>query len=294
MIVITGAAGFIGSHLCKKLNFHGIKNIILVDNFTQEKKQKNWERLEYADKIQREHFFQWAEQNVQHIDFIFHLGARTDYFSIDYDIFEMFNVDFSQRIWSFATCKRIPLVYASSYLTNDTRALSPFAKSKYIFDKWIEKQQQVPPLWAGLKFFQVYGKNEEHKADNSSLVYKMYKNFTENVAKIYVEKNVIQDYIYVNDVCKVLYYFLNHVPQNGIYEVGTGFARPLQAIIDALNKATKSKQKLTLEYRKEDPFVFQADLTLLRKYAYQQAFFSLEQGIKSMFRDGSLRSYLTF
>jgi ADP-L-glycero-D-manno-heptose 6-epimerase len=137
MIVITGAAGFIGSHLCRKFNLHGIKNLILVDDFTQENKRKNWENLEYSDKIQREHFFQWAEQNVQHIDFIFHLGARTDYFSTDNEIFEVLNVDFSQRMWSFATFKRIPLIYASSYLTNNAHHHSSFAKSKYIFDKWI-------------------------------------------------------------------------------------------------------------------------------------------------------------
>ena len=140
MIVITGAAGFIGSHFCRKLNFHGIKNIILVDDFTQEKKRKNWENLEYADKIQREHFFIWAEKNVQYIDFIFHLGARTDYFSTDYSIFEALNVDFSQRIWSFATYKRLPLIYTSSYLTNLT-PLTSFAKSKQVFDKWLENQQ---------------------------------------------------------------------------------------------------------------------------------------------------------
>jgi len=312
MIVITGAAGFIGSHLCRKLNFHGVKNLILVDDFTQEKKQKNWEDLEYADKIQREDFFLWAEKNVPHIDFIFHLGARTDYFSADYSIFEALNVDFSQRIWSFAAAKRIPFIYASSYLTNLlprishftfliphflplteangkkvplTSYLEPstsFAKSKYIFDKWIEKQQQLPPFWAGLKFFQVYGRNEAHKAENCSNVYKFYRYYTENVSKICVEKNIIQDYIYVNDVVKVLYYFLNHVPQSGIYEVGTGFARPLQAIVDAINKAKKTEQRIVLEYQKEDSIVFQADLALLRKYAYKQAFLSLEQGVKHL------------
>jgi ADP-L-glycero-D-manno-heptose 6-epimerase len=280
MIVVTGAAGFIASHFCKKLNFHGIKNIILVDDFTQEKKQKNWEKLEYVEKIPREQFFYWAEQNVQHIDFIFHLGARTDYFSTNNDIFEALNVDFSQRVWSFATYKRIPLVYATSYLTNDVNPFSLYAKSKYNFDKWLEKQQQTPPFWAGLKFFQVYGKNEEHKAENSSLVYKMFQNSTENKTIFLTEKNIIQDYICVNDVSKVLYYFLNHAPQSGIYEVGTGFARPLQAVADAINKYVKSEQKQILVYQTDEPLVYQADLSRLRKYAYKQAFLTLEQGVR--------------
>ena len=315
MIVITGAAGFIGSHLCRKLNFHGIKNIILVDDFTQEKKRNNWENLEYADKIQREVFFHWAEKNVQHIDFIFHLGARTDYFSTDHDIFEALNVDFSQRIWSFASFNRIPLIYASSYLTNtishtsnlppQTSNLKPqtsylipptsylpppptslYAKSKYTFDKWIEKQQQTPPFWAGLKFFQVYGKNEAHKkAENASIVHKVYQKYAENATLIYAEKNLIQDYIYVNDIVKVLYYFMSRAPQSGIYEVGTGFARPLQAVVDAINKAVKPEQKLILAYPKEEPLVFQADLTLLRKYAYKQAFWALERGVGCLNHD---------
>jgi len=280
MIVVTGAAGFIASHLCQKLNFHGIKNIILVDDFTQERKQNNWKNLEYTDKIQREQFLQWAEQNVQNIDFIFHLGARTDYYATNYDIFDALNVDYSQRVWSFATLKRIPLIYASSYLYNDMRMFSCYAKSKYIFDQWVEKQQQTPPFWAGIKFFQVYGKNEEHKAENASNVYKFYRKYVENAETIYVEKNVIQDYIYVNDVTKVLFYFLNHAPKSAIYEVGTGFARPLQAIADALNKMGKREQKLILEYKKEDNFVFQAELINLRKYAYKQAFLTLEQGVK--------------
>jgi len=320
MIVITGAAGFIGSHLCRKLNFHGIKNIILVDDFTQELKRKNWKSLEYTDKIQREHFFDWAAQNVQHIDFIYHLGARTDYFSTENDIFEMLNVDYSQRVWSFAATKGIPLIYASSYFTNiiphtshllphtshllphtshllpHTSHLSPltsylsppatslYAQSKYIFDKWIDKQAQTPPLWAGLKFFQVYGKNEAHKEENASVVYKIFQKYAENAPEICVEKNIIQDYIYVNDVTKVLYYFLNHAPQSGIYEVGTGFARSLHSIVEAMNKATKRTVKLILEHQNEDPFVSQANFAQLRKYAYKQAFLSLEQGIKAMVR----------
>jgi ADP-L-glycero-D-manno-heptose 6-epimerase len=291
MIVITGAAGFIGSHFCGKLNTHSIKNIILVDDFKQEIKRKNWENLEYVDKIQREDFFQWAEKNAPHIDCIFHLGARTDYFSTNNEIFEALNTDFSQRIWSFATLKRVPLVYASSYLTNDPRPLSLYAKSKYIFDKWVEKQQQMPPFWAGLKFFQVYGKNEIHKAENASNVYKIYKEYVNSndcmgfTSHVSTDNTVIQDYIYVNDVTKVLYYFLNHAPKNGIYEVGTGFARPLQAIVDVVNKIANCELRITrdlLQSIGDELQIFQADLSLLRKYAYKQAFLSLEQGVKRM------------
>ena len=283
MIVITGAAGFIGSALCRKLNAHGIQEIILVDDFTPEIKRKNWNTLACTDLIQREDFFKWAEKNGQHVDFIFHLGARTDYFATDDAVFDMLNIDFSQRLWSFAATKGVPFIYASSYLANPHYHLSAFAKSKLLFDQWIEKQQQhTPPLWAGLKLYQVYGKNEAHKGKNASNVYKIYGKYVENAAVVHVAENIIQDYIYINDVVKTLYYFLMHVPKSGIYETGTGFARPLHAIVDALNKAGKGEPKLILECRKESQNISQADLTALRKYAYKQPFLTLEEGVKRM------------
>jgi len=291
MIVITGAAGFIGSNLCRKLNLHSINKIILVDDFTQKKKQQNWENIEYADKIEREPFFKWAEQYAQYIDFIFHLGARTDYYSNSFDVFESLNIDFSQRLWSFATAKGIPFIYASSYLANDTRKLSAFAKSKYIFDKWIEKQRKTPPFWAGLKFFQVYGSNEAHKAENASNVFKFFQYYLNNEAALYPKSNIIQDYIYVNDAVKVLYYFLNHLPKSGLYEVGTGFARPLSAVVEAIHKRGNKKPHaapsglfgITKDLFAHEPIVFQSDLTLLRKYAYKQPFLTLEEGVKRIF-----------
>ncbi|MDR2972600.1 MAG: NAD-dependent epimerase/dehydratase family protein [Bacteroidales bacterium] len=285
MIVITGAAGFIAANFCKKLNERGINNLILIDDFKQERKHKNWKNLEYFDKIQREDFFYWAEQNVKYIDFIFHLGARTDYFSTDNTIFEALNVEYSKRVWSYATYKRIPLVYATSYLTKDVNHNSLYAKSKYIFDKWLDKQQKKPPFWAGLKFFQVYGKNEEHKEENSSFVFKIYKNCMEKKTVISTEINIIQDYIYVNDVSKVLCYFLNHAPQSGIYEVGTGFSRPMATVVDTINRYVKPEQKqILVQQSKEQHFFYQADLSKLRKNAYKQAFLTLEQGIKSLLK----------
>jgi len=292
MIVITGAAGFIGSHFCRKLNYHNINNIILVDDFTRESKRSNWEKLDYIDKILREQFFYWAEKNVQHIDYIFHLGARTDFYSTNNEIFELLNTEFSQRVWSFATLHRIPFIYASSYLTNDPELPSFYAKSKYFFDKWVEKQQQTPPFWAGLKFFQVYGNNEAPKAENSSNVYKIYWTIAtineccrDAIHCVSAENNISQDYIYVNDVAKVLYYFLNHAPKSGIYDVGTGFARPLQAVEAAVRKVLKVRSdelRVTSDELQVTSYRFQADLSMLRRNAYRQAFLSLEEGIKRM------------
>jgi ADP-L-glycero-D-manno-heptose 6-epimerase len=130
----------------------------------------------------------------------------------------------------------------------------------------------------------VYGKNEAHKAESASEVYKIFKKYAENEFSTYVTKNIMQDYIYVNDVAKVLYYFFNHVPRNGTYEVGTGFARPVEAVEAAVVGALRKLRITNYELRNKEQVVFQADLTLLRKYAYKQAFLPLEQGVKSMIK----------
>ena len=96
MIVITGAAGFIGSCMTQKLNNLGMENLILVDDFSKESKIPNWINKRYIDKIDRKDFFQWAEQNGSKIDFIFHLGARTDTTEFNYSIFEELNIDYCQ------------------------------------------------------------------------------------------------------------------------------------------------------------------------------------------------------
>ena len=194
MIVITGAAGFIGSCMAQKMNESGSKDLILVDDFTKEQKKRNWVDKQYADKISRNDFFRWAEANARHIDFVIHLGARTDTTEMDWSVFEELNVAYTQRVWDFCTRHCVPLLYASSAATYgagergyrddeddipNLQPLNPYGRSKNEIDKWILKQTNTPPQWAGFKFFNVFGPNEYHKGRMASVIFHSFNQINE-------------------------------------------------------------------------------------------------------------------
>ena len=185
-IVVTGAAGFIGSCMVSYLNQQGFENLILVDEFNREDKELNLLHKKYTVRVERENFFDWLQREKPEVSFVFHLGARTDTTEFDYSIHQHLNVEYSQKIWNYCTINNIPLVYASSAATygegelgyNDgheiveqLQPLNPYGISKNEFDKWVLHQEDHPPFWAGLKFFNVYGPNEYHKARMASVIF---------------------------------------------------------------------------------------------------------------------------
>jgi ADP-L-glycero-D-manno-heptose 6-epimerase len=194
MIVITGAAGFIGSNMVAKLNAEGYIDLILVDDFSIEIKFNNLQNKNYSEKIDREDFFSWLDKNYQQVDFIFHIGARTDTTEFNREIFNKLNLGYSKLMWNACLKYNIPLIYASSAATygmgefgfNDDheiiaklKPLNPYGESKNDFDKWVLEQEQTPPFWAGLKFFNVYGPNEYHKGRMASVVLHAFKQINE-------------------------------------------------------------------------------------------------------------------
>lgn len=308
MIIITGAAGFIGSCMVQKLNNLGMKNLILVDDFTKEIKKQNWIDKEYVDKIDRNDFFKWADQNISNIDFIIHLGARTDTAEFDYSILELLNVDYSQRIWSFASKNGIPLMYASSAATYGDgkygygddhtiipklEPLNPYGKSKNEFDKWVLKQNSTPPFWVGFKFFNVFGPNEFHKGRMASVVFHSFNQIhATGKAKLfkshhpdYKNGEQIRDFIYVKDVVNVLSWFMNYKPQNGIYNLGTGYARSFLALTNATFKALKSTPNIEfidipLDIRDKYQYYTQAEMRKTKNVGLKKPFKPLELSIK--------------
>jgi ADP-L-glycero-D-manno-heptose 6-epimerase len=159
-IIVTGAAGFIGSCMVQFLNENGFENLILVDDFGVEAKRVNWQSKSYAHIVERYNLFDWLELYDEKIDFVFHLGARTDTTEFDYSIHQELNVDYSEKIWKYCTEKQVPLVYASSAATygsgefgynddhaiiNQLQPLNPYGVSKNEFDKWVIAKTKASP-----------------------------------------------------------------------------------------------------------------------------------------------------
>lgn len=248
-IVVTGAAGFIGSYMTGFLNRQGFENLILVDEFDKDEKELNLHLKKYKVRVERDGFFDWLKKENPKIDFIFHLGARTDTTEFDYAIHERLNVEYSKNIWNYCVEKNltagrqgIPLIYASSAATygsgelgyKDDHALveklqplNPYGVSKNEFDKWIIKQTsdfRLPtpdsvPFWAGLKFFNVYGPNEYHKGRMASVVFHAF-NQIKSAGKVklfrshkegFKDGEQLRDFIYVEDVCKVMFWMMNEI-----------------------------------------------------------------------------------
>jgi len=194
MIVITGAAGFIGSCLITKLNEQGQSALVLVDDFSNPRKEKNYEGKDFLLKVERNDFINWLGENRQLVKFIYHIGARTDTTEFDTSVFDTLNLNYSKDVWNACVKFNIPLIYASSAATYglgelgydddhkiiaNLKPLNPYGESKNDFDKWVLSQEDKPPHWVGLKFFNVYGPNEFHKGRMASVVFHGYHQILE-------------------------------------------------------------------------------------------------------------------
>jgi ADP-L-glycero-D-manno-heptose 6-epimerase len=230
-IIVTGAAGFIGSCMVSYLNQQGFENLILVDEFNDEEKELNLLHKKYLVRVEREEFFDWVQREKPIVSFVFHLGARTDTTEFDYSVHQHLNVEYSQKIWNWCTINNIPLVYASSAATygegelgyddnhdiiEQLHPLNPYGISKNEFDKWVLHQKDHPPFWAGLKFFNVYGPNEFHKARMASMIFHSFNQIKEN-GKVklfkshkdgYEDGEQLRDFVYVKDVIEVCYWLM--------------------------------------------------------------------------------------
>ena len=231
-LMVTGAAGFIGSCMVQYLNEQGFENLILVDDFGAEEKRRNWEGKKFEVIIERYNLFDWLELNNPAVNFVIHLGARTDTAEFDYAIHRELNLEYSQQIWKYCTDKQIPLIYASSAATygsgeagyddkkqiENLHPLNPYGISKNEFDKWVLLQHGHPPFWAGLKFFNVYGPNEYHKGRMASVIFHSFNQIRKDgVVKLFKshkegfeDGKQLRDFVYVKDVIKVIFWMMEN------------------------------------------------------------------------------------
>lgn len=314
MIVVTGAAGFIGSCTVQRLNEEGHENLILSDDFSREDKNRNLQGKKYLNRIHRDELFRWMDEQHADISFVFHLGARTDTTEKDIALFDRLNLNYSKEIWKRCTQYSIPLVYASSAATyglgelgyddrhevvEQLRPLNPYGDSKNDFDCWVLQQKETPPFWAGLKFFNVYGPNEYHKGRMASVIFhtvrqikasggmKLFRSHRPDVA----DGAQSRDFIYIQDVLNIEYFLFSQpgVP-SGLYNVGTGQARTFLDLATNTFKAMGLESQITFIDTPEDirdtyQYFTEANMSKLRAAGYQQPFYSLEEGIREYVQD---------
>ena len=308
MIVVTGAAGFIASFFVQKLNQEGYEDVVLVDDFSIVSKKVNWEKLTYCQKIDRQQFFSWLEEYEKQIQFVFHLGARTDTTELDTAILDELNLNYSRQLWRLCVKYGLPLVYASSAATygmgehgfvdnhelvKKLNPLNNYGVSKNKFDKWTLSQDNRPYFWAGLKFFNVYGPNENHKGRMASVVWHTFNQVSETGAmklfrshnEDYKDGEQLRDFIYVKDVAKVLYFFMHHRKDSGLYNLGTGKARTFLDLASATFSAMGKKSNISFidtpaDIREKYQYFTEANINKLRSIGYEAEFTSLEEGVK--------------
>jgi ADP-L-glycero-D-manno-heptose 6-epimerase len=308
MIVVTGAAGFIASCLVSRLNAANFNDIVVVDNFSVAKKEDNLKGKKIKEYVDRDGFMEWLDDNYEEVEFIFHLGARTDTTEFNKDVFDLLNLNYSKQVWNACCEYQIPLVYASSAATygsgtlgyDDNEAiipllkpLNPYGDSKNDFDKWALEQTAKPFFWAGLKFFNVYGPNEYHKGRMASVIFHAYNQIKEKGSLTlfrshnpdFADGEQMRDFVYVKDVVEVCLFLMHHRKNSGIYNLGSGKARTFMAL--ALNAFEAMGVTPNIDFvdtpesiRDTYQYFTEANMDKLRSIGYDREFYTLEEGVQ--------------
>ena len=304
-IIVTGGAGFIGSCVVRTLNDRGIRDIIVVDNIASTEKWRNLCNKQYTEYIQKDLFLERLPEFAGKVTHIIHMGACSATTELDFDYLYQNNLNFTKALWKFCAKEGISFLYASSAATYGAgengfddkadigllRPLNGYGYSKQLFDVWAREQEIAPPQHAGFKFFNVYGSNEYFKGSMASVIFHGYKQ-VKQTGKIrlfksykegYEDGGQLRDFVYVKDICNVLMYMMDHPEISGLFNLGTGEARPFRALGEAVFAALDLPANI--EYnempetlRPKYQYYTQACMDKLREAGYTEKFWSLEDG----------------
>jgi ADP-L-glycero-D-manno-heptose 6-epimerase len=315
-VVITGAAGFIGSAILWELNRRGFDNILVCDNLGKDERFRNLIPLHFADIISPQGFLEGIRNNdtkFEDISCIFHLGACANTTETDADFLIQNNYEFSKSLAEWAVAKNIRFVYASSAATygdgicslsddekelHALRPLNMYGYSKHLFDLYAHRRGFLPYIY-GMKYFNVFGPNEYHKGSMMSFVPRGVQQLSERGA-LHLFKSCrpdcadgeqTRDFLYVKDAAKISI-FLAEIPQDvdqpngGIYNIGSGIASQwidlAQAISDAMNFASPRIEYIDMPENLKAQYQYhtRADIRKLRKMGYDQEIISLKDAIR--------------
>lgn len=308
MIIITGGAGFIGSAMLWELNQRGEDRVLIVDDLgpATPAKWRNLSGLRYADFIPKDELPGLLERNALQATAIIHMGANSSTTETDADHLLHNNYIYSKHVAGYCMARGVRLIYASSAATygdgasgyddsyeavDRLRPLNMYGYSKQLFDRWALHTGVLGEA-AGLKFFNVYGPNEYHKGDMSSVVYKAYHQILETgQVKLfeshrpdYEHGGQLRDFIYVRDCTAIMAWMLENPDATGLFNVGTGTARSFRDL--ALSTFTAMQKKADIEYipmpetlRDKYQYYTCADTSRLRKAGWEERFTPLEEGV---------------
>lgn len=312
MLVITGGSGFIGSVLAAYLNERGRGDLVIVDRLGTGEKWRNIAKRDLFEIVPIESFFGWLDRFGEHVDAVFHLGAISSTTANDADEIVAANLNYSIALWRWCTAAGARLIYASTAATygdgahgfddrggiaelKRLRPLNLYGWSKHAFDQWALREAaagRAPPLWVGLKLFNVFGPNEYHKGEMMSLAAKNYtriaagepirlfKSHRPDVA----DGAQTRDFVYVKDCAAAMLWLLEHARESGVFNLGTGQARSFRDLMDAVGAACGRLP--IIEYIDTPPairanyqYFTEAQIGKLRQAGYTAPFTPIEEAV---------------
>jgi ADP-L-glycero-D-manno-heptose 6-epimerase len=308
MIIVTGGAGFIGSAIIAALNSRSITDILVVDQAGCEQRQ-NLTNLSFADYVEKDNFLDIVAKNkiASPIEVVFHMGACTSTTETDASYLEKNNYEYSRTLAKWAIDADIRFIYASSAATygdgskgfsddeekiHQLKPLNLYAHSKQLFDLWARKTGLLKKI-VGLKYFNVFGPNEYHKADMRSFILKAFEqiNATSKVRLFksynptYADGEYKRDFIYIKDAVDMTLFFYDNPKINGLFNIGTGKActwnRMVRAVFAAMGREPNIEYiEMPENLRSQYQYFTEADITKLRKAGYKKPTTPIEVAVK--------------